>query len=108
MLVSTCVACRMLCIVPQVLLEPTTIYVKQIIELHENFTLRGIVHITGGGMPENIPRVIPKGLGVQINAGSYEIPPLFKVGCLARAVFCCPASGCTHLLLPSRWVLHTH
>jgi phosphoribosylformylglycinamidine cyclo-ligase len=35
------------------------------------------VHITGGGMSENIPRVIPKGLGVSIRAGSWAVPPLF-------------------------------
>mmetsp|Transcript_28119 Transcript_28119/g.83321 ORF Transcript_28119/g.83321 Transcript_28119/m.83321 type:complete len:393 (-) Transcript_28119:312-1490(-) len=62
----------------EVLLEPTTIYVKQIVSLHEKHTLRGVVHITGGGMPENIPRVIPKGLGVHVDASSYEIPELFK------------------------------
>lgn len=39
--------------------------------------LQGLVHITGGGFPENIPRVIPKGLGTRIYKGSWEIPPLF-------------------------------
>lgn len=40
--------------------------------------LKGVVHITGGGMPENIPRVIPKGLGVAIRDGSWPMPELFK------------------------------
>lgn len=62
----------------QVLLEPTIIYVKKVIELHEKVGLKGVVHITGGGMPENIPRVIPKGLGVAVKADSYEVPQLFQ------------------------------
>ncbi len=57
---------------------PTTIYVKKVVELHEKVGLKGVVHITGGGMPENIPRVIPKGLGVEVTASSYEVPPLFQ------------------------------
>lgn len=40
--------------------------------------MQGLVHITGGGFPENIPRVIPKGLGAKIFRGSWEIPPLFS------------------------------
>lgn len=40
--------------------------------------LKGLVHITGGGMTENIPRVIPKGLGVQIDPNSWELPAMFK------------------------------
>lgn len=60
------------------LLEPTTIYVKKIMELHDKVGLKGIVHITGGGLPENIPRVIPKGLAVQLDVASYEVPPLFQ------------------------------
>jgi hypothetical protein len=40
--------------------------------------LQGLVHITGGGFPENIPRVVPKGLATKIQQGSWEIPPLFK------------------------------
>jgi len=62
----------------EVLLAPTIIYVKKIVELHEKVGLKGVVHITGGGMPENIPRVIPNGLGVNVNVNSYEVPPLFQ------------------------------
>ncbi len=36
------------------------------------------MHITGGGFPENIPRVVPKGLATKVTLGSWEIPPLFK------------------------------
>lgn len=61
-----------------VLLEPTVLYVLKVLELHAKVGLKGVVHITGGGMTENIPRVIPKGLGVRINSKSYELPPLFQ------------------------------
>ena len=60
------------------LLEPTIIYVKKVVELHEKVGLKGVVHITGGGMPENIPRVIPDGMGVDITASSYTVPDLFQ------------------------------
>ncbi len=62
----------------QAFLTPTVIYVKKVVELNDAVGLKGVVHITGGGMTENIPRVIPKGLGVQIHTGSYEVPPLFQ------------------------------
>lgn len=59
-------------------LQPTAIYVKRVLALHEQIGLKGVVHITGGGMSENIPRVIPKGLGVQINTNAWQIPPMFQ------------------------------
>ena len=40
--------------------------------------LQGLVHITGGGFPENIPRVVPKGLATKVNRSAWEVPPLFK------------------------------
>jgi phosphoribosylformylglycinamidine cyclo-ligase len=49
------------------------IYVKKVVALHDKVTLKGVVHITGGGMTDNIPRVIPKGLGVEVNTSSYEV-----------------------------------
>jgi hypothetical protein len=57
----------------QALLTPTVIYVKKVVELHEKVGLKGVVHITGGGMTENIPRVIPDGHGVNIKVNSYEV-----------------------------------
>ena len=60
------------------LLQPTVIYVKTVLELHDKVGLNGVVHITGGGFPENIPRVVPKGLGVQISAGSWRVPDIFQ------------------------------
>lgn len=60
------------------LLTPTVIYVRTVMELHEKVGLKGLVHITGGGMTENIPRVIPKGLGVNIRTDAWTVPPMFQ------------------------------
>jgi phosphoribosylformylglycinamidine cyclo-ligase len=65
------------------LLEPTRLYPRSIAKLlkaHKPKTvIRALANITGGGMVENIPRVIPKGLAVEIAAGSWEIPPIFEL-----------------------------
>ena len=58
-------------------LQPTRIYVKTILSLIQTYDIRGIAHITGGGFYENIPRMIPEGLGVRIDLGAWRIPPLF-------------------------------
>lgn len=63
----------------EALLVPTKIYVKLIINLIKKYDLKAIAHITGGGVIENIPRVIPKGLGIDINKNSWEKPPIFKM-----------------------------
>lgn len=63
----------------EVLLTPTRIYVKTVLALVEKFSIKGIAHITGGGFIENIPRIIPKGMGVKIDTESYEVPKVFKV-----------------------------
>ena len=60
------------------LLTPTRLYVKEVMSLIELVDVKGLVHITGGGFVENIPRVIPKGLGTRIQRGTWDIPPLFK------------------------------
>lgn len=62
-----------------VLLEPTKIYVKTILQLIEKTKINGIAHITGGGFVENIPRILPKGLGATINISSFKIPPIFRL-----------------------------
>ncbi|KAG0573220.1 hypothetical protein KC19_VG159200 [Ceratodon purpureus] len=62
----------------EALLAPTTIYVKQVLDLTSKFGIKGIAHITGGGFTDNIPRVFPKGLGVNVNVGSWDVPPIFK------------------------------
>ncbi|MCI8284971.1 MAG: phosphoribosylformylglycinamidine cyclo-ligase [Firmicutes bacterium] len=64
--------------VGEALLAPTRIYVKPFKAVQEKYDIKGIVHITGGGFYENIPRIIPEGLGVDIQAGTWEVPPVFK------------------------------
>ncbi len=61
------------------LLKPTRIYVRSILGLLESCVINGIAHITGGGFIENIPRIIPEGLGVRIKKGSWEMPEIFKL-----------------------------
>ena len=53
------------------------LYVKTVLDIIEKFEIKGIAHITGGGFIENIPRIIPKGLGVKIDRTSYALPKLF-------------------------------
>lgn len=70
------------------LLKPTRIYVKSVLSALKQFDVKGFAHITGGGFIENIPRVLPQGLGAELIEGSWEIQPIFKlmeeVGKLAR------------------------
>ena len=61
------------------LLKPTRIYVKSIINLIKNFNIRGIVHITGGGFIDNIPRIVPSACQAVIRKGSWPIPPIFDL-----------------------------
>jgi phosphoribosylformylglycinamidine cyclo-ligase len=61
------------------LLKPTRIYVKTILDLKEKFKIKGISHITGGGFIENIPRMIPEGLRVKINLGTWPVLPIFTL-----------------------------
>ncbi|MBB6731217.1 phosphoribosylformylglycinamidine cyclo-ligase [Cohnella zeiphila] len=62
-----------------VLIEPTRIYVKSVLKLIESVTVKGMAHITGGGFIENIPRVLPDGVNVDIELGSWPIQPIFKL-----------------------------
>ena len=62
------------------LITPTKIYTKEIMTLIENgLTLKGLVHITGGGFHENIPRILPKDCAAVINKNSFDIPEIFKL-----------------------------
>ena len=63
----------------EVLLSPTKIYVKTILTLIEEYEIKGIAHITGGGFIENIPRILNDGLGAKIYKDSYEVPAIFKL-----------------------------
>ncbi len=62
----------------EVLLTPTKIYVKQVLEVIRNCDVHGISHITGGGFDENIPRILREGQGIEIDEGSWEILPVFR------------------------------
>jgi phosphoribosylformylglycinamidine cyclo-ligase len=59
------------------LMAPTTIYVKPVLELIAAHELHAMAHITGGGLTENIIRVIPDGLGLDIDSTSWTLPPVF-------------------------------
>ena len=63
----------------EALLTPTKIYVKLVLDLLSKYDLKAIAHITGGGVIENITRVIPKGLGIDIEKNSWEKPAIFKI-----------------------------
>ncbi|KAG8855999.1 hypothetical protein FRB91_001340 [Serendipita sp. 411] len=60
------------------LLEPTTLYVLQLLPLCKRGMIKGLAHITGGGFIENIPRMLPKGLGCEVDVTAWELPPVFK------------------------------
>jgi phosphoribosylformylglycinamidine cyclo-ligase len=59
------------------LMAPTTIYVKPILDLLKQGTVHGMAHITGGGLKENIIRVVPEGLGIALDASTIVLPPVF-------------------------------
>ena len=58
-------------------MEPTRIYVKPVLEAMKSVTIKGMAHITGGGLLENIPRVLPEGTQCVIKAGSWKRPAVF-------------------------------
>lgn len=62
----------------EMLLTPTRIYVRQVLDVIRNVDVHGIAHITGGGFDENIPRILKEGQGVEIEEGSWEILPVFR------------------------------
>ena len=62
----------------EVLLTPTRIYVKQVLDVIRNCDVHGISHITGGGFDENIPRIVNDGQGIEIDEGTWEILPVFR------------------------------
>ncbi len=59
------------------LLEPTRIYVKSLLDLFKSVDVKALCHITGGGLLENLPRVIPAGASAVIDTGSWQWPPIF-------------------------------
>jgi phosphoribosylformylglycinamidine cyclo-ligase len=65
--------------VGETLLTPTKIYVKPMLSLFENVTVKGVSHITGGGFYENVPRSIPKGLCAKIEKSAVRVLPIFDL-----------------------------
>ncbi|MBR0657015.1 phosphoribosylformylglycinamidine cyclo-ligase [Plastoroseomonas arctica] len=61
----------------EALLTPTRIYVRALLALHRAGLLKAAAHITGGGLPGNLPRVLPDGLGAVLQGGSWPVPPVF-------------------------------
>ena len=59
-------------------LVPTRIYVKSILPILKKFPVHGLAHITGGGLYDNIQRILPKGLNAVIKKGTWPIPPIFS------------------------------
>ncbi|SHN60299.1 phosphoribosylformylglycinamidine cyclo-ligase [Desulfovibrio litoralis] len=64
--------------IKEVLLQPTIIYTEVIRSLTRDLDIKGMVHITGGGFYDNIPRVLPNQLKAEINFPSWDIPPVFS------------------------------
>lgn len=62
----------------ETLLEPTKIYVKQLLELMKQVEIHALAHITGGGITENLPRVLPEGLNANIKLDSWQLPAIFQ------------------------------
>lgn len=63
----------------ETLLTPTKIYVKPMVKLFEEVTVKSVAHITGGGFYENIPRSLPKGFGVKIERETVKVLPIFEL-----------------------------
>lgn len=63
--------------IDDVLLEPTRIYVKPLLEVIARFEVHGLAHITGGGLTENLPRVLPHGLVAELDLAAWTCPPIF-------------------------------
>ena len=63
----------------EAIITPTRIYVKSCLAaMHETKAIKGLAHITGGGFPDNIPRVLPKGMGARIDLAKVPVLPVFK------------------------------
>ena len=61
------------------LLTPTKIYVKPLLDLCAKFQIHGLAHITGGGITDNLPRIIPRGLQAIVRRGTWPVPPIFNL-----------------------------
>ncbi len=66
------------CTLGEELLRPTRIYSETVLNVLKHFHISGIVHITGGGFVDNVPRVLPQGCQAVIHEGTWEVPPVFR------------------------------
>ena len=66
------------CTLGEKLLTPTRLYPKTCLPLIEKFDIHGMVHITGGGFYDNIPRILPEDCDAEVNADAWEVPVVFK------------------------------
>lgn len=77
------------CTLGEELLRPTRIYAKTALDLFDRFAIKGLANITGGGVIENLPRVMPKNLHARIRRDSWQVPPIFdliaRLGKIAQA-----------------------
>ena len=62
----------------EVLLTPTRLYVKSVLAAIKTGGVNGLAHITGGGLTENLPRVLPKGLGADVDLNAWDLPGVFR------------------------------
>jgi phosphoribosylformylglycinamidine cyclo-ligase len=60
------------------LLTPTRLYVRPALAAIRGGGVHGLAHITGGGLTENLPRILPDGLGAEVDLGSWTLPPVFR------------------------------
>jgi phosphoribosylformylglycinamidine cyclo-ligase len=67
------------CTLGEELLKPTTIYVKSLLPLVRQGAVAAMAHITGGGLPGNLPRVLPEGCGAVLRRDAWEMPPIFAL-----------------------------
>ena len=63
--------------VAEILLEPSVIYAPAIVDLVANHEVHGLAHVTGGGLPGNVPRILPDSCDARIDAASWQPPPVF-------------------------------
>ena len=66
------------CTVGEEMLRPTRIYVRPVLAALQRFAIRGMAHITGGGLTENVPRILPPGLKAVIETRAWQVPPVFR------------------------------
>jgi len=71
------------CMLADELMRPTRIYARTAVGLFQRFRVKGLANITGGGVVENLPRVMPAGLRAELRRGAWPVPPIF--GLIARA-----------------------